>query len=49
VGELLGTLSLLESNNVISSEERLDILKGAQLSGALMDDIWTRVAASSTH
>src|SRR3984957_8400906 len=49
VGELLGTLSLLESQTVISSEERLDILKGAQLSGALMDDIWMRIAASSAH
>jgi HD-like signal output (HDOD) protein len=49
VGELLGTLSLLESNTVISGAERLDILKGAQLSGSLMDDIWTRVAGSTTH
>jgi HD-like signal output (HDOD) protein len=53
VGELLGTLSLLESQTVISRNERLDIVKGAGLSGSLVDDIWARIAAStqaaSTH
>jgi HD-like signal output (HDOD) protein len=53
VGELLGTLSLLESQTVISGNERLDIVKGAGLSGGLVDDIWARIAASthsaSTH
>jgi hypothetical protein len=48
LGELLGTLSLLESQTVISRDERLGILKGAQLSGNVVDDIWARVAGS-TH
>ena len=44
VGELLGTLSLLESQTVISSGERLEILTSAGLSGSLVDEIWTRIA-----
>jgi hypothetical protein len=47
VGELLGTLSLLESQSVISREERLDTVKGAGLPGNLVDDIWARLAGSA--
>jgi HD-like signal output (HDOD) protein len=47
VGELLGTLSLLESHNVVSRDERLGILKGAGLTGAGVDDIWARIAGSA--
>jgi HD-like signal output (HDOD) protein len=48
VGELLGTLSLLESQAVITRDERIGILKGAQLSGNVVDDIWARIAGN-TH
>jgi HD-like signal output (HDOD) protein len=47
VGELLGTLSLLESQSVISREERLDTVKSAGLPGNLVDDIWARLAGSA--
>jgi HD-like signal output (HDOD) protein len=47
VGELLGTLSLLESQAVISSVERLDILKGAGLREDLTEGIWTRLAGGA--
>ena len=47
VGELLGTLSLLESQTVISRDERLEILKGAGLTGSWVEEIWIRIAAST--
>ncbi len=43
VGELLGTLSLLESQTIITSEERNARLQAAGL-GNSVDDIWTRIA-----
>jgi HD-like signal output (HDOD) protein len=43
VGELLGTLSLLESQTVISREERLDSMRAARLPAELVDDIWARL------
>jgi HD-like signal output (HDOD) protein len=46
VGELLGTLSLLESQAVISGDERRGILKDAGLPDALVEGIWARLAAS---
>ena len=49
VGELLGTLSLLESQAVVSSDERLDIMKNAGMAGVLVDGIWTRLAGSAQH
>jgi HD-like signal output (HDOD) protein len=45
VGELLGTLSLLESQTVISLDERLDSIKSAELPAAAVDDIWARLTA----
>jgi len=47
IGELLGTLSLLESQAVISRDERLDILKSAALPENLVDGIWARLAGSA--
>jgi hypothetical protein len=44
VGELLGTLSFLESQTVISSDERQDVAKSAGLPGDLVDGIWARLA-----
>jgi HD-like signal output (HDOD) protein len=46
VGELLGTLSLLESQNVISADEALDVIKGAGLPDAAVEGIWARLAGS---
>lgn len=47
VGELLGTLSLLESQRVITSEERHEIVKSAGLGDDdLVDEIWTRLAGA---
>jgi len=46
-GELLGTLWVLESQTAISPEERVEILKGAALSGSWVESIWTRLARSS--
>jgi HD-like signal output (HDOD) protein len=45
VGELLGTLSFLESQTVISREERLDSVKTAGLPADVVDDIWARLMA----
>jgi HD-like signal output (HDOD) protein len=45
VGELLGTLSLLESQTVISRDETIDIVKGAGLPEDLVHGIWTRITA----
>jgi HD-like signal output (HDOD) protein len=47
IGELLGTLSLLESQAVISRDERLDIVKSASLPANLVDSIWARLAGSA--
>ena len=43
VGELLGTLSFLESQTVISSEERMESLNSAGLTADMVDDIWARL------
>jgi HD-like signal output (HDOD) protein len=47
VGELLGTLSLLESQTVISRDERLDLVKSAGLPVDFVDGIWPHLAAST--
>lgn len=44
VGELFGTLSLLESQTVIGRDERRNILSEAGLSGDWVDAIWSRLA-----
>ena len=44
VGELLGTLSLLESQQVIAAGETLDILKSADLSSGLLERVSPRAA-----
>lgn len=49
VGELLGTLSLLESQAVVSSEESLDVMKNSGMAGLLVDGIWARLAGSAQH
>ena len=49
VGELLGTLSLLESQAVVSSDERFDIMKNAGIAGALVDGIWARLAGGGAQ
>jgi HD-like signal output (HDOD) protein len=46
VGELLGTLALLESQRVITGDERLATLSGAGLSADLVDGIWARLAGA---
>jgi HD-like signal output (HDOD) protein len=46
-GELLGTLSLLESQTVISSEERAASLESAGLMGDSIGEIWMRLAGHS--
>jgi HDOD domain len=48
VGELLGTLSLLESQTVISSAERAAALESAGLTGNTIEEIWTRVAGAGS-
>jgi HD-like signal output (HDOD) protein len=45
-GELFGTLSFLESQTVISSEERLDSLNTAHLPRVIVDDIWKQLMAA---
>lgn len=40
VGELLGTVSFLESQTVISRDERLDSLNAAGLPSALTESLW---------
>ncbi len=49
VGELLGTLSLLESQTVISRDERLEIVKSAELPNRLVDGIWARLAGGTQN
>lgn len=44
VGELLGTLSLLESQHVIAVEEALEILNSADLSSELLERVSPRAA-----
>jgi len=44
IGELLGTLSLLESQHVVGAGEALEILKGAELSGELLEHVSSRAA-----
>lgn len=47
VGELLGTLSLLEAQAVISRDERRAIVRGAGLSDELSEDIWARISGGA--
>jgi HD-like signal output (HDOD) protein len=49
VGELLGTLSLLESQAVVSSDERFDIMRDAGIAGTLVDGIWARLAGGGAQ
>jgi HD-like signal output (HDOD) protein len=44
IGELLGTLSLLESQQVIGAEEALEILNDADLDNALLERVSPRAA-----
>jgi HD-like signal output (HDOD) protein len=46
LGELLGTLSLLEAQTVISRDESMDIATGAGLREDWVQGIWTRITAS---
>jgi HD-like signal output (HDOD) protein len=46
VGELLGTLSLLESQNVISRDEALATIRDAGLADATVTPIWTQLTTS---
>jgi hypothetical protein len=41
-GELLGTLSLLESQSVISSDERTSFITTAGIPATIVDAIWER-------
>jgi HDOD domain len=43
LGELLGTLSLLESQTIISSDERIASLQAAGLTESSIGDIWQRL------
>jgi HD-like signal output (HDOD) protein len=45
-GELLGTLSLLESQHVISSDEALATATGAGLASSIIAPIWERLTTS---
>jgi hypothetical protein len=49
VGELLGTLSLLESQTVISRDERLELVKSAGLSVDFVDGIWSHLTGGTQH
>ncbi len=49
VGELLGTLSFLESQTVIAQDERFAILDDAGLSGDLTDGIWRRLSGGAQN
>ena len=49
VGELLATLSLLESQAVISSDERLDIMKNAGMADVPIEGIWARLGGGAQH
>jgi len=46
VGELLGTLSFLESQTIISRDERLELVSSAGLSVDFVDGIWTHLAGN---
>lgn len=48
IGELLGTLSFLEAQTVLSREDRLGILKSAGLSGPWVESVWARLAGTLT-
>ncbi len=48
LGELLGTLSFLEAQTVLSDEGRLDILKSAGLSGPWIESVRARLAGTLT-
>jgi HD-like signal output (HDOD) protein len=45
VGEMLGTLSLLQSQSVITAEEALATAKDIGLAGTVIDPIWERLSA----
>jgi HD-like signal output (HDOD) protein len=49
IGELLGTLSLLEAQTIIAREERLDMTRNAGLPEDLVEGIWARIAVSASH
>ncbi len=49
VGELLGTLSFLESQTVIAQDERFVILDEAGLTGDLTDGIWRRLSGGAQN
>lgn len=49
VGELLGTLSFLESQTVMSCDERLDIVQSAGLPDDLVEGIWARLAGTAQN
>jgi HD-like signal output (HDOD) protein len=42
-GELLGTVSFLESQTVISPDERTQLLDSAGMSGSLVEGVWNRL------
>jgi HD-like signal output (HDOD) protein len=44
IGELLGTLSLLQSQHLIEAEEALDIINGAHLSSVMLEQVSPRAA-----
>ena len=46
VGELLGTLSLLQSQNVITSDEALATANDAGLADAIVAPIWERLTTA---
>jgi hypothetical protein len=46
VGELLGTLSLLHTQSVITSEEALATAKDAGLANAIIAPIWERLTTA---
>jgi HD-like signal output (HDOD) protein len=48
LGELLGTLSFLEAQTVLSREDRLDMVKSAGLSGPWVDSVSARLAGTFT-
>jgi hypothetical protein len=47
IGELFGTLSLLESQTIITRDERLDAVNSAGLHGEPFEEIWARLAGAA--
>jgi HD-like signal output (HDOD) protein len=48
LGELLGTLSFLEAQTVMSREDRMDIVKSTGLSGPWFEGVWARLEGTLT-